>query len=94
MTAVPKRENVRRLLERVPDEDLPTVEKMLQGVVREEARPQRREWSAVLAAFDSAPEDDEGELSDELVARLAESRRAAAEGRVFTDEEVRERLGL
>ncbi|MHB0874682.1 MAG: hypothetical protein ACYC5O_01420 [Anaerolineae bacterium] len=86
MSALPKRESVRRLIELVPEQDLDTVEKMLRGLVRVE--------DPVLAAFDSAPEDDEGELSDELVARLTEADRAIAEGRVVSHEEARRRLGL
>lgn len=61
---------------------------------RKEACPERRGWDRVLAAFDSAPEDDEGELSEELIAKLAEADRAIAEGRVVSHEEARRRLGL
>lgn len=86
MSALPKRESVRRLVELVPDQDLATVEKMLRGVVGE-ADP-------VLAALAAAPEDDEGELSEETAAALAEGRREVAEGRVFSHEEVMRELGL
>jgi len=87
MSAVParEREEVRRLLELVPDEDLPTLRRIVRALVAE---------TAVFAAFDSAPLDDEGELSDEMIAKLAESDRAIVEGRVVSHEEGRQRLGL
>ena len=80
-----EREEVHRLLELVPDEDLPTLRRIVRALAVE---------GAVFAAFDNAPLDDEGELSDEMIAKLAESDRAIAEGRVVSHEEARRRLGL
>jgi len=48
----------------------------------------------VRHALDNAPLDDEGELSDETVAALAEGRRDVAEGRVYTNQQVMRELGL
>ena len=79
------REAVRRLVELVPDEDVPTLRRIVRALATEDA---------VFAAFDNAPFDDEGELTDEMIARLADSRQAAAEGRVVSHEEVRRQLGL
>jgi len=83
MDAVADRERVKRLVDLVPAKDLDTVARML-GALAEDP---------VLAAFESAPEDDEGELSEETAVAIAESRRAAAEGRVLSHEEVRRQLG-
>ena len=86
MSALPKRESARRWLELVPDEQLDRAEKMLHDLVAEN--------DPVLAAFKNAPADDEGELSEETTAAIAESRREAAEGRVVSHEEVLRELGL
>lgn len=83
--AAREREEAHRLIELVPDEDVSAARKMLAGLVREDA---------VLAALAAAPEDDEGELSEETAAALAAARRDIAEGRVFTHEEVMRELGL
>ena len=89
MSALPakEREEARRLLELVPDEDLPTLARMLAGLAHAEEDP-------VRAALAAAPEDDEGELSEETAAALAEGRREIAEGCVFAHEEVMRELGL
>ncbi|MGQ9554179.1 MAG: hypothetical protein ACUVWR_08720 [Anaerolineae bacterium] len=80
-----EREQVKRLVDLVPDADLPTLVRLVRALVAEDA---------VFAAFDNAPEDDEGELSDETIAAIAESRQAATEGRVVSHEEVLRELGL
>lgn len=85
MSALPKRETVRRLVELVPDQDLATVEKMLRGVVGE-ADP-------VRAALAAAPIDDE-EVTDEDLAAWEEGRADVAAGRVMTTEELCRQLGL
>ncbi len=82
---VDERERVKDLIDLVPDADLPTVARMLRALAA--ADP-------VIAAFENAPEDDEGELSDEMIAKLAESDRAIAEGRIVSHEEARRRVGL
>ena len=69
----------------VPDEDLPTLARMLRALAS---------GNAVIVALEHAPEDDDGELSEETVAALAHSRRAAAEGRVVSDVQMRRQLGL
>ncbi|MHB0875934.1 MAG: hypothetical protein ACYC5O_07815 [Anaerolineae bacterium] len=79
------RQRLRRLVELVPDEDVPTLLRIVDALAAEDP---------VLAAIENAPLDDEGELSDETVARLAEADRAIAEGRVISDEELRRRLEL
>ena len=85
MSALPKRETVRRLVELVPDQDLDTVAKMLRGLVAEE--------DPVRAAFRNAPLDDE-EVTQEDIAALEESRKAVAKGDVYSHEEVMRSLGL
>ncbi len=86
MSAIPRRENLRRLVDRLPEDDLETAERVLGALVAWKRDP-------VLAAFRNAPLDDE-EVTEEDLAAWAESDRAIAEGDVFTDEEVRRRLGL
>jgi len=81
------REEAHRLLELVPDEDLSAAARMLRGLVGEREDP-------VLAAFANAPVDDEGELSDEAIADLAEADADVAAGRVMTTEELCRRLGI
>lgn len=56
---------------------------MLRGLVEE----------PVLVAFAHAPGDDEGELSDEAIADLAEADEDVAAGRVMSTEELCRRLG-
>lgn len=85
MSALPKREAIRRLVELVPEQDLATVEKMLRGVVGG--------VDPVRAAFQRAPLDDK-EVTEEDIAALEESRKAVAEGRVCSHEEVLRSLGL
>jgi len=85
MSALSTRENVRRLVDLVPERDLETIERILQGLLRE--------YDPVLAAFENAPEEED-ELSEEMIEALKEARRAKIEGRVFSHEEARRRLGL
>jgi len=87
MSAVPaqEREEVRRLVELVPDADLPTVRRMLAGLTGS-ADP-------VLAAFEQAPEVDE-EVTDEDLAAIEAGRQAKRESRVVSHEEALRRLGL
>jgi len=87
MSAEPvrEREEVRRLVELVPDADLPTVRRMLAGLTSS--------VDPVLAAIEQAPEGDE-ELTEEDVAAIEAGRQAKREGRVVSHEEALERLGL
>jgi hypothetical protein len=80
MSALPakEREEAHRLLDLVPDEDLPTVRRMLRGLAREGACPERGGWEAAL---DAAPEDDEPvstEESEQVSRGVAETRRGEA----------------
>lgn len=87
MSAVParEREEAHRLLELVPDEDMPTVRRMLAGLARKDP---------VLAALEAAPEDDEGELSEDAIAGIEQARRSIAQGRTLSTEELCRQLGL
>jgi len=87
MSAVPaqEREEVRRLVELVPDADLPTVRRMLAGLTTS-ADP-------VLAAFKSAPLDDE-EVTDEELAAWEEGKADIAAGRTLSTDELRRELGV
>lgn len=78
-------EEARRLVERVPDADLTALVHILRRLATCE--------DPVLAAFESAHEDDEGKLSEETSAAIAESRRAAEEGNLVSHEEVLRQLG-
>ncbi len=84
MSALPKRENLRRLVELLPERDLEVVERVLEGLISLERDP-------VLAAFRNAPMDDE-ELSEEDIAALREADQAIAEGRVSSHEDVMRRM--
>ena len=86
MSALPSRESTHRLLDLVPEEHMNTVEKMLLGLVPDDDR--------VLAALAAAPEDDEGELTDEAVAGIEQARRSISEGRTLSTEELCRQLGL
>ncbi|MHB0876256.1 MAG: hypothetical protein ACYC5O_09455 [Anaerolineae bacterium] len=76
MSAVPaeEREEAHRLLDLVPDEDLPTVRRMRRGLTREE--------DPVLAALDEAPEDDEP-VSPEESAQVRRGIQEAARGDAY-----------
>ena len=82
----PKREEARRLLELVPDEDLGAATRMLRGLVGGQQDP-------VLAAFANAPLDDE-EWTPEDEAARQEGQADVAAGRVMSTEQLRCRLGL
>ena len=81
---VAERERVRKLVDLVPAKDLDAAARMLRGLVEDQ----------VLTAFANAPEDDEGEPSEESLAKLAEADQAIVEGRVVSHEELCRRLGL
>lgn len=79
------REDLRRLIELVPDQDVPTLKRIVRALTSNQA---------ISDALDKAPYDDEGDLTDEVIARLEESRQAADRGEVVSHEEVRRRFGL
>ena len=84
-TVARDRERLRRAIELVPDRDVPVLLRVADALATEDP---------VLAALNSAPLDDEGELTDEMIARLAEADRDIAEGRVISHEELLRRLDL
>lgn len=86
MSALPKREDLRRLVELLSERDLETAVRVLDGLIALEHDP-------VLEAFRSAPEDDE-ELTPEESVALAEADEDIAAGRLYSDDEVCRRLGL
>lgn len=86
MSALPKRENVRRLVELLPEKDLGAVERVLEGLIALEGDP-------LLRALAAAPLDDEPVTQEDIDAE-AEADRAIAEGRLYTTEEVMRDLGL
>lgn len=85
--SVNERERAKALIDLVPDEDLATLVRMLRGLA---ARPH----DPVLAALVNAPEDDEGELSEEAIAGVEAARRSLSEGRSLSTEELCRDLGL
>jgi hypothetical protein len=86
VSALPRRENLRRLVELVPERDLEAAERVLQGLIALDRDPLR-------AALDSAPEAD-GELAPGDLEAIEAGRRAKREGRVVSRDEARRRLGL
>lgn len=79
------RDNLHKLIDELPESDLPTVERVLE-VLRATADPVRE-------ALDSAPEDDEPEADEEggAVATAWDEHR---KGEHLTTEELRPKLGL
>jgi hypothetical protein len=79
------RESLHRLIDELPEVDLPTAARVL-GALNATADP-------VVQALDQAPEDDEPETAEEasaVASAWAERRR----GESLTTEEVRRKLGL
>jgi len=79
------RENLHKLIDELPDTDLPTAERVLEAL-RATADPVRQ-------ALDSAPEDDEPE-ADEEAAAVATAWEEHRRGEHLTTEELRRKLGL
>ena len=79
------REALHRLIDKLPEHDLPRVERLLESWYTQD--------DPVLAALDAAPLDDEDETDEERAA-VAEARRDAEQGDVFTLDEVRRELGM
>ena len=85
MSAVPVRENVKRLVDLMPEHELRTVERMLRGLVAASANP-------FLAALANAPEDDEPVSGEEEEAvRLSEE--DEARGELISDADLWRELG-
>jgi predicted transcriptional regulator len=83
MSAVPasEREEVHRLLELVPDEDLPTLRRIVRALAVEPTR----------VSFEDAPEGEE-DFTPEDLAALARAKADIAAGRVLSHEEARRLL--
>ncbi len=81
LSAIPKRENLRRLIELLPERELETAEHVLEGLIALEADP-------VLRAIREAPEDDEPVTPDEEEA-LRRDMDGTLKGRVYSHEEAR-----
>ena len=77
MDALAVREEARRLLELVPEEDLSTVSRMLRGLVTGGYDP-------ILASLDMAPEDDEP-VSPEESEQMRRGMETAARGEVIAN---------
>ena len=82
MNAVPtrEREEVHRLVELVPDQDLPTVRRMLAGLARD--------VDPVSWALEHAPADDEPVTQEDIEAE-AEASEDIAAGRVYPHDEAK-----
>ena len=80
------RDALHRLVDELPEADLPTAERVLAGL-RATADP-------LLLALEAAPYDDEGEDSDDELEAVAEARAQADRGELIPHEEVRRRWGL
>jgi hypothetical protein len=79
------RDNLHKLIDELPEADLPTAERVLEAL-RATADPARQ-------ALDSAPDDDEPE-SDEETAAVATAWEEHRKGEHLTTEELRRKLGL
>jgi hypothetical protein len=78
------REALHRLIDEMPEEDLSTAERVLQGL---------RALSSPHVPPDQAPFDDEPD-EDDFDGGLTEARAEIAAGRVVSHEEVKRRWGL
>jgi hypothetical protein len=81
---VTTKEALHRLVDELPDEELPEAERMLQALTI--ADPVER--SLALAPVEEEP------LSDEDLAALEEGRAEAARGETLSTDELRRELGL
>ncbi|MGQ9554171.1 MAG: hypothetical protein ACUVWR_08675 [Anaerolineae bacterium] len=85
MSAVPAREEARRLLELVPDEDMGMVARMLRGLIIS------RETDPFLLTLQNAPEDDEPVSEEEEAVQLSEEEEAR--GELISDADLWRELG-
>lgn len=79
------REALHRLVDELPEEDLPTASRVL-GALQATSDP-------MLRALTSAPPDDEPDR-DDADGGLTEAREEAAAGRTLSHEELKRALGL
>ena len=78
------RDSLHRLVNELPEEDIPTAERVLQAL---------RETGPTRVSLDAAPFDDEPD-DDDFDGGLSEARADARAGRVVSHEEVKRRWGL
>jgi len=88
------RDRLHRLIDELPDAELPEVERLLAGHGGNDSL--RRALAKfpndpLLRALADAPEDDEP-LTPEEAAAIEEARRSVAAGRVVSDDELWQRL--
>ncbi|HEX9731793.1 MAG TPA: hypothetical protein VGG06_07360 [Thermoanaerobaculia bacterium] len=82
---MPAREALHRLVDSLPERDLPTAARVLEAL-SSTADP-------VLRSLESAPLDDEPD-DDDLDGGLTEARREALEGTLVAHEDVKREFGL
>ena len=80
MSALPKRENLRRLVELLPERDLDAAERVLEGLIALEQDP-------VRLAIANAPYDDEP-VTPEEEAAVQRGRAQAARGELVADADL------
>jgi hypothetical protein len=80
------RDNLHRLIEDLPDSEIPRAERVLQAL-KETAQEVGANW------LEHVREDDEPETADEMEA-VAEAWREHREGKSLTTEELKRHLGL
>jgi hypothetical protein len=81
------RENLHKLIDELPDADLPTAARVLEALnATASAHP-------LILALDAAPEDDEAETPEEAKA-VAAAWEEHRKGKHLTTQEVRRKLGL
>lgn len=80
-----RREALHRLIDDLPEQDLPVASRILEGL--------RATGDPVLRALMSAPMDDEPD-DDDFDGGLTEARREAREGQGISHEEAKRELGL
>jgi len=78
------RDSLHRLVNELPEEDIPTAERVLQAL---------RETGPTHVSLDAAPFDDEPD-DDDFDGGLSEARADAEAGRVVSHEEVKRRWGF
>lgn len=82
---MPSRDSLHRLIDDLPESEIFRAERVLQAL-RETAEPDS-------FTLENAPEDDEPEVPEEGAA-VAEAWREHREGKGFTTEEMKRKLGL
>jgi hypothetical protein len=94
MEEIDTKKKLHEIVDRLPAEEIPTAEKVLESLLLyREKYGKRQADERFLTWLDGLPEDDE-ELSEEGKRRIAEGEKDIAEGRVYPFEEVARELGL